>query len=119
MEIHERLRAAIERAGVPAYLIEAKPTAQLPVVPDRYATYVRISTTNPLGCDNRDRMRRHALRVDVFDISDPTDAVAAVRASLEEAGFGIRSWRDLSEYEGAGYRVSMSVQYNEDLDFTD
>ena len=115
MNIYEATSAAIERAGIAAYYLVAKPKASRPQVPDQYAVYTRVLTESPLGCDDADRILAHHVRVDVYDAVTPTQAVARLRQSLTRAGFVIKAERDLSEYEGEGYRVQLSCVYYEDL----
>lgn len=114
MTAHERCYQAITDAGIPAWFGQARPTAEYPVVPDRYAVYYRVSTVSVLGCDNDDRMLRSSFRVDVYDAEDPEDAVEAIITELKSAGFMISAVRDLTEFEGTGYRAQISCSLIED-----
>ena len=115
INIYEVTSAAIEQAGIPAYYQIAKPKASRPKVPEQYAVYTRTLTESPLGCDDADRILAHHVRVDVYDAVTPTLAVARLRHALTAAGFVIQDERDLTEYEGAGYRVQLRSVYYEDL----
>lgn len=88
-----QVQDALRPTGIPAFAGAWKSTPGQPEAPDQYIVYTTMKTEDE-HWDDRYRNYRVYVYLNLWIMSDPTEAARAVREAMHSAGFSMYDERD-------------------------
>ena len=101
------VQKALAPTGMPCYAAIWKPTAEHAVPPDQYLVY-SSTTTEDEHYDDQPISTQTYVYLNLWSLTDPTDAAKSVRRAMRAAGFSMMEESDKG-YNHPAYNVEANL----------